>query len=86
MFRVPNSRPEGTGFETLQELVGGSVLIQPPCRKLCNFIHLISPAPAKPRRRLRSTRSTCGGGQKELPKEGKYIEDNDVQGENSTKR
>ena len=61
MCRVPESSPEGPGFEGLQELVGGSVLIQPQCRNLGNFLHLISPALSKPRRRLWSIRTTCGG-------------------------
>ena len=46
MVRVPDSRLVGPGFESRQ--VGGSVLIQPPCRNLDNFTRPISPAPSNP--------------------------------------
>ena len=48
MVRVPDSRLEGLGFESRYRQVGGSVLIQQPCRNLGNFLFSVSPALSHP--------------------------------------
>ena len=48
MVRVPDSRLEGPGFESRCRQVDGSVLIQPPCRNLGNFVHPMLPVPSNP--------------------------------------
>ena len=48
MVKVPDSRLEVPEFESRCRQVGGSVLIQPPCRKVGKFVHPISPVPSNP--------------------------------------
>ena len=45
---MSNSGLEEPGFKSRCRQVGSSVLVQPPCRNLGNFIHPISPAPSNP--------------------------------------